>query len=110
MSSISTHVLDTATGRPAAGMFVQLDRLGAAAAHVNDDVTDDDGRVGKLATSVAPGTYKITFGTGDYLERQGVERVFYPAVEIVFHIHADDEHYHVPLLLSPFGYSTYRGS
>jgi len=110
MSSISTHVLDTATGRPAAGMVVQLDRLGAAATHVNDGITNADGRIGDLAASVPPGTYKVTFGTGDYLERHGHSEIFYPAVEIIFHIHADDEHYHIPLLLSPFGYSTYRGS
>jgi len=110
MSSISTHVLDVAHGKPAAGMFIQLDRLGAAAAHINDGATDADGRIGDLATNVAPGTYKITFATGDYHERHGVTEAFFPAVEIIFHIHADDEHYHVPLLLSPYSYSTYRGS
>ena len=110
MSSISTHVLDVSQGKPAAGMFVQLDRLGAEPAHVNDGVTDRDGRLGDLAQGVGQGTYKITFATGDYLERHGINDAFFPAVEIVFHVHADDEHYHVPLLLSPFSYSTYRGS
>ena len=110
MSSISTHVLDTARGRPAGGMSVQLHRLGAAATQVNDGVTDSDGRIGDLAVDVPPGTYKVTFGTGPYLARHGVEDAFYPAVEIIFHIYEDDEHYHIPLLLSPFGYSTYRGS
>ncbi|MCO4769903.1 MAG: hydroxyisourate hydrolase [Deltaproteobacteria bacterium] len=110
MSTISTHVLDTARGRPAAGMVIQLDRLGAAATHVNDGVTDRDGRIGDLGVDVVPGTYKVTFGTGDYLSRHGVTEAFYPVVEIVFHIYEDDEHYHIPLLLSPYGYSTYRGS
>ena len=110
MSSISTHVLDTARGRPASGMVVQLHRLGAAATQVNDGVTDSDGRIGDLAVDVSPGTYKVTFETGDYLSRHGVNEAFYPAVEIIFHIDEDNEHYHIPLLLSPFGYSTYRGS
>lgn len=110
MSSISTHILDTSKGKPAAGVFVQLDRLGANATRVSDGETDSDGRISGLAADVAPGTYKVTFVTGDYLERQGITEAFYPAVEIIFHIHADDEHYHIPLLLSPYGYSTYRGS
>ncbi len=110
MSSISTHVLDVSQGKPAGGMFVHLDRLGSEPPHVNDGVTDRDGRIGDLGPGVPPGTYKITFATGDYHERHGILDAFFPAVEIVFHIAAEDEHYHVPLLLSPFSYSTYRGS
>lgn len=105
---ISTHILDTATGRPAPGVRILLERRdGDAWRRVNDGATDDDGR---LKTLVPPGpaphaTYRLTFDTRAYLG----ESAFFPEVQIVFVVR-DDRHHHVPLLLSPFGYSTYRGS
>ena len=112
MSGITTHVLDTARGRPAAGVAVALARrsgddwteLGAAS-------TDANGRVANLlpahVTSPA-GTYRLRFDVGRYFAAQGVTP-FYPYVEVVFEVR-DTEHHHVPLLVSPFGYTTYRGS
>ena len=98
---ITTHVLDTAKGRPAVGVRVVLVR----GEHVLfDGVTDDDGRA-RLAEHAVPGTYRLTFDTGSY--NPGA---FFPEVTIVFTIDGREHHYHVPLLLSPFGYSTYRGS
>ena len=103
MSTVSTHVLDTASGRPAAGVGVRLeDATGAALA---EGSTDADGRLRPLGGELAAGTYRIVFRTGDYLG----PGAFYPEAVVVFRV-AQDEHYHVPLLLSPFGYSTYRGS
>ncbi len=102
MATLSTHVLDTARGRPAAGLRVELTSEGAAVA---DGFTDADGRVASLGGDLAEGDYAIRFDTGGYL---GVD-AFYPEVVVTFSVSADD-HYHVPLLLSPFGYSTYRGS
>jgi 5-hydroxyisourate hydrolase len=98
---ITTHVLDTAKGRPAVGMRVMLvkgDHL------VFDGVTDDDGRA-RLAEHAEPDTYRLTFDTGSYNPAG-----FFPEATIVFRIDHEERHYHVPLLLSPFGYSTYRGS
>ena len=98
MATLSTHVLDTAAGRPAAGVPVTLtDADGAALA---DATTDADGRVGSLGGDLPPGTYRLRFA---------VDGPFFPEVVVVFTI-AVDEHHHVPLLLSPYGYSTYRGS
>jgi 5-hydroxyisourate hydrolase len=135
MSAISTHVLDIATGCPAAGMQVRLERVAAAgqqAASAGEEIaaasTDADGRVASLGPdAIAPGTYRLIFDTGGYLTRQrgdsagGTARqrgdsaagaggvAFFPEVTVTFTV-TDGEHYHVPLLLSPFGYSTYRGS
>ena len=108
---ITTHVLDTAAGRPAAGVVVTLFR-GDDDRAVGSATTDDDGRVMSGlcdAGSFAAGTYRIRFETGDYLYRVHGGG-FYPAVEIAFVVAAGEDHYHVPLLLSPHGYSTYRGS
>jgi 5-hydroxyisourate hydrolase len=103
MSMVTTHVLDTARGRPAAGVPVALRRDGAVLA---DAVTDGDGRVGELGPEhVAPGTYELVFDIAAYAGAGA----FFPQVTITFAV-ADDRHHHVPLLLSPFGYSTYRGS
>lgn len=102
---ITTHVLDTAKGRPAVGVRVVLVRMIDGDEHVLfDGVTDDDGRA-RLAEHAEPGTYRLTFDTGSY--NPGA---FFPEVTIVFTIDGREHHYHVPLLLSPFGYSTYRGS
>ncbi|MBX3274683.1 MAG: hydroxyisourate hydrolase [Sandaracinaceae bacterium] len=107
-SPITTHVLDVAKGRPAAGVAVRLERVrDGAAVPLARGVTDDDGRV---ATLLAPdhaleaGVYRLVFDVGAYQEG------FYPSVSIDFRVEATREHYHVPLLLSPYGYSTYRGS
>ena len=101
MAGITTHVLDTAQGRPAAGMRVTLLRDGAT---LFEGVTDNDGRA-RLMERADAGTYRLTFDTGAY-NAAG----FFPEVAIVFQIDEAQQHYHVPLLLSPFGYSTYRGS
>jgi 5-hydroxyisourate hydrolase len=103
MPSLSTHVLDTARGRPAAGVPVQL--LDASGRVVADAVTDPDGRVASVGGDLAPGTYTLRFAVADY-HPDG----FYPEVAVTFAVAGDETHYHVPLLLSPFGYSTYRGS
>lgn len=110
MSSLSSHVLDTASGKPAEGIPVlaEHDTATDSWAEVARGTTDADGRV-KLAASLAPGTYRVTFTTSTYLTAQG-NPVFYPYVQVVFRIDSPDQHFHIPLLLSPFGYSTYRGS
>lgn len=113
MSAITTHVLDLSTGKPAAGLAVELDRQeGGRWEHLGSGVTDDDGRLRSLLpTGLEPaaGTYRIRFDTGAYFARGGTP-AFYPWVEVVFVLARAGGHYHVPLLLSPFGYSTYRGS
>jgi 5-hydroxyisourate hydrolase len=111
---ITTHVLDTARGCPAAGVKVRLERLASdgSATLLAHSSTDGDGRCRRLLPEGHPaeaGSYRLTFETGAYLEAQGIEP-FFPAVAILFRVAAEGEHYHVPLLLSPFGYSTYRGS
>jgi 5-hydroxyisourate hydrolase len=117
MSAVTTHVLDTARGRPAAGVPVRLERLqpGPAAPAGGTEllaqaVTDADGRVSALGPDrVEPGTYRITFDTASYYSGSG-QSCFFPEVGITFTLADSAEHYHVPLLLSPFAYSTYRGS
>lgn len=104
MTTLSTHVLDTATGEPAVGMLVRLaSRREDGWVSLAEATTDDDGRVSGFG-ELAGGTFRLGFETGDY----GTE--FYPFVHIVFEIDEERPHYHVPLLLSPYGYSTYRGS
>ena len=129
--TVSTHVLDTRTGRPAAGVPVilereteretpdfegtwsrvepeQADTEQTDTERTNAERTDADGRL-RISGKMPPGVYRITFRTGDYFAAQGVE-TFYPRVVVVFEVTSATEHYHVPLLLSPFAYSTYRGS
>jgi len=109
---ISTHVLDTAKGRPAEGMPITLERVDADGWHeVTGGETDADGRVGVLVADddLRFGTYRITFGTGGYYASRG-ETSFYPEVRIDFEVHDASEHYHVPLLTTPWSFSTYRGS
>jgi 5-hydroxyisourate hydrolase len=113
MSPVTTHVLDTARGRPAEGVAVVLERRGAgeAWAELGRGTTDADGRIRDLlpdGSAVAAGVYRLRFATAAYFLAQGV-RGFYPEVQVTFEAEAGG-HYHVPLLLSPFGYSTYRGS
>ena len=107
MSGITTHVLDTSRGCPAAGVPVVLERaVDAGWEPVGRGTTDEDGRARELLGSTPePGRYRLTFDTGSYLEAG-----FYPEVSVTFMVEPGEEHYHVPLLLSPFGYSTYRGS
>jgi 5-hydroxyisourate hydrolase len=113
---LTTHVLDTARGVPAAGVRIVLHRLtGAGRAAVAEAVTNADGRTDAPflpAAAFAPGTYELTFFAGDYLRatgQAGPAPLFLDVVPIRFGM-AEDAHYHVPLLLSPYGYSTYRGS
>jgi len=111
--SISTHVLDIARGQPATGVPVTLEKkdIDGGYSTVNGGHTDPDGRVKELVPEgkLTKGTYRITFNTGAYFAALSVEG-FYPEASIVFEVRDADAHYHVPLLLSPFGYSTYRGS
>ncbi len=110
--SISTHVLDTARGRPAAGLTIRLERqAGDGWQTVGEGVTDGDGRVKGLLGGGAldAGVWRMTFETGAWFEGEGIDG-FYPVARVVFRVTAPDQHHHVPLLLSPFGYSTYRGS
>ena len=102
--SVSTHVLDTRTGRPAAGVAVRL--AGADGTVVADRVTDADGRVADLAGDLPAGIYRLTFDVAGHAG----EGAFYPEVVIAFRITDPGAHHHVPLVLSPFAYSTYRGS
>jgi 5-hydroxyisourate hydrolase len=113
MSAITTHVLDTSRGKPAASVAVVLELQSAQGWQVlGRGVTDEDGRVHGLLGNdyvLAPGTYRLTFQTGDYFEAQHVES-FYTEVTISFIVRERGAHYHVPLLLSPFSYTAYRGS
>lgn len=111
MSGITTHVLDTARGKPAAGVPIALELSQDGSWElVGKGETDADGRLRTLTgPKIAAGTYRITFDTGAYFRAQGVEG-FYPEAAIVFVVKDPAEHFHVPLLVSPFGYSTYRGS
>jgi 5-hydroxyisourate hydrolase len=113
MSPITSHVLDTARGRPARQLKLTLARMDATGTWrtLAERLTNDDGRVTDLLApgTLEVGTHRLIFDTGAYF-RANAEQVFYPEVVVVFSIESTSEHYHVPLLLSPFGYSTYRGS
>ncbi|HNN94195.1 MAG TPA: hydroxyisourate hydrolase [Pseudomonadota bacterium] len=110
---ISTHILDTTRGRPAAGVEVLLDRReGESYARLATATTNQDGRVPALLPEgvvLQPGLYRLQFQVGAYFAARSVE-AFYPSVTIEFSVKNAAEHFHVPLLLQPFGYSTYRGS
>jgi 5-hydroxyisourate hydrolase len=109
---ITTHVLDTAEGQPARGVPVRLERLEGDHWHlIGAGETDDDGRLRTLTPPgpVATGRYRIAFDTGAYFAAEGIEG-FFPVAEIQFVVRDGAAHHHVPLLLSPFGYTTYRGS
>lgn len=124
MSAISTHVLDIAAGCPAAGIRVRLERVASDAEdekagpeQIAAATTDADGRIASLGPeAVTPGTYRLIFGTGGYFARHppgsggGTGAAFFPEVTVTFAVGDGRDHYHVPLLISPFGYSTYRGS
>ncbi len=103
MSTLSTHVLDTAKGRPAEGIAVRLETR--AGDLLGEGVTDADGRVGAIGPEqLERGAYVLRFDIGPYVDG------FYPEVVLVFTVADPEQHYHVPLLLSPYGFSTYRGS
>ena len=112
--TVSTHVLDTTTGTPARGVRVSLERVQE---HGEGDVlgsgvTDNDGRAKNLlgaGRTLGLGVYRLRFDTDAYFARDG-RATFFPDVSITFRVGDDPQHYHVPLLLSPFGYTTYRGS
>ena len=112
-SPITTHVLDTARGCPAAGLAITLERTDGQGGwlQVGGGTTNEDGRIADL---LSPGaleatTYRITFEVGPYLTAHG-DAGFYPTVPVIFVVGDTSQHYHVPLLLSPYGFSTYRGS
>ena len=105
-TAITTHVLDTARGRPAEGVAIVLER--ADGERVGSGTTDADGRLRELGF-VEPGHYRLTFDTGAYFTAGGQDG-FYPEVVVNFTVAQGEDHYHVPLLLNPYGYSTYRGS
>ena len=110
MSNITTHVLDTSLGKPAAGIEVKLERKQDQWTQIGSGTTDGDGRIADLISDpIVSGHYRISFDLAPYFDAQNVE-AFYPAAHIEFIIKDPDQHYHVPLLLNPFGYSTYRGS
>ena len=111
MTRITTHVLDTSAGRPAAGMTVRLERPDFTdPAPLTWATTDRDGRVGDwLPGGVSPGRYRLVFETGAWFHAAGRETL-YGEVVVDFEVQDGVPHYHLPLLLSPFGYSTYRGS
>jgi len=109
---LSTHILDTTRGRPAADVEIVLEKRGAGGWEpAGKGKTNDDGRVGAIIdpAKLEAAVYRISFGVAAYFERIGVH-AFYPEVSIVFEVKNPAEHHHVPLLLNPFGYSTYRGS
>lgn len=110
--SLSTHVLDTACGRPAAGVRVRLERRGGGDwVAVAEGRTDGDGRLRDWLPDGGPGAgeHRLVFDSGQYFADQGTS-AFYPEVVVTFRVEDPGEHHHVPLLLAPYGYSTYRGS
>jgi 5-hydroxyisourate hydrolase len=112
MSGISTHVLDLASGKPAAGVLVRLERAQADGFEdVCERLTDADGRAAGLLEGqpLETAVYRITFVIGPYFAGRGLP-VFYPEAQVLFVVSDPARHHHIPLLLSPFGYSTYRGS
>lgn len=107
--SLSTHVLDASVGRPAAGVDVSVDRRNNGSwQRLAQARTDQDGRIADLVATTV-GTYRLTFDTGAYFTARDVS-AFYPEVSVTFEVVDADAHHHVPLLLSPFAFSTYRGS
>ncbi len=113
MSPITTHILDLSRGCPAGGVSVTLAiRSGECWRILGEGTTNADGRIADLLPedhALEPGAYRLLFAVGAYFDALGT-RSFYREIPILFHIGVPEKHYHVPLLLSPFGYSTYRGS
>ncbi|MGB3829186.1 MAG: hydroxyisourate hydrolase [Ornithinimicrobium sp.] len=111
MSAITTHVLDTARGRPAAGVPVRLEAISSSGVStLAQEVTNDDGRVPELGPDeIEAGTFRLTFDTASYFGATD-QPAFFPEVSITFAVQDPSQHYHVPVLLGPFAWSTYRGS
>lgn len=112
-SPVTTHVLDTAHGHPAAGVAIVLEELTESGwIVVGGGSTDGDGRLRTLLPpgSLKTGTYRLIFDVGAYFAKKDIANYFHPQAIVVFAVRDATQHYHVPLLLSPFGYSTYRGS
>lgn len=109
MKSISTHILDVSRGKPAADVKVILEFLDGDFKRIAEGVTNADGRVRDWEFAMRTGTWRIRFEIDAYYKNLK-EKCFYPFVEIVFTVDDIEQHYHVPLLLSAYGYSTYRGS
>ncbi|MGW4246417.1 hydroxyisourate hydrolase [Nocardia sp. NPDC004722] len=111
VSTITTHILDSALGKPAAGVEVRLEQVTPVARDVAAGKTDDDGRIKDLGPEgLEAGNYRLTFDIESYAAATN-QTYFYPSVSITFKVAGQaGEHYHVPLLMSPFAYSTYRGS
>jgi 5-hydroxyisourate hydrolase len=111
VSLVTTHVLDTARGEPAAGVQVRLQRVsGAGPEDIGSGSTDADGRVRDIGPErLQPGVYRLVFAVAGYFASQRAV-AFFPEVAVAFTVDGQAAHYHVPLLLSPFGYTTYRGS
>ncbi len=110
---LSSHILDISTGLPAPNVTVKLERLNEATkmwTSIDQKTTDENGRIGTFLeeTKTEKGIYKLTFLIADYFKSKKIES-FYPFIEVVFQI-KDGKHYHVPITLSPYGYSTYRGN
>ena len=112
MNTLSTHVLDTSLGKPASGVRVRLERVGVAdSVTIGAGMTDANGRLTDMtsANALTPATYRLRFDVAEYFNRTQRTAMF-PEVAVSFVISEGDEHYHIPVLLSPFGYTTYRGS
>lgn len=109
MKSISTHILDISRGKPAMGVPVTLEFLQKDFSIIARSRTDTDGRIRDWQFNMAPGTYRLRFEVAEYYAALN-ETSFYPYIEIVFKVENASQHYHVPVLLTAFGYSTYRGS
>ena len=108
MSYVTAHVLDASAGSPAAGVAIRLET--AAGDVLASATTDADGRVGELGPDVLDaGDYRVVFATGDYFSGRDTA-CFHPEVAVLFRTRSDQGHYHIPLLVSPFAYTTYRGS
>lgn len=105
MTSLSTHILDLGSGRPAAGLEVFVDtKVNGEWRQIASGQSDENGRIGDFEVNVDPGPHRLRFATGEY------GNTFFPEVHLVVEISGGQDHYHLPLLLSPYGYSTYRGT
>jgi 5-hydroxyisourate hydrolase len=113
MSGITTHVLDTSKGKPGVGVSISLEfQFDGEFKEIGSGITNSDGRLPTLLSEghkLEVGVYRITFETKKYYDEQKV-KCFYPNVSVTFEVEDGSQHFHVPLLLNPYGYSTYRGS